>query len=226
MPAVEINSSFYRPHAATVYAKWAGSVPEGFRFAVKMPGAITHDLRLRQPSKVAPLLRRFLGEVSGLGATLGPVLVQLPPSLEFDLRIAKKFFELLRSEFTAHVVCEPRHLTWFSHKATDLMVHHEIARVAADPVRAPGADSPGAWPGLVYYRLHGSPRIYWSSYDDDYIAALAERLSRIRSSVDAWVIFDNTASGAALQNALQLAHHGHGVGRSSTSRTRASSCSG
>jgi uncharacterized protein YecE (DUF72 family) len=205
MSAVEINSSFYRPHTPAVYAKWAGSVPKDFRFAVKMPGTVTHELRLRQPSRFSPLLHRFVDETSGLGGRLGPVLVQLPPSLEFELRIAKRFFEVLRSIFAGSVVCEPRHPTWFTDKANTLLLQHRIARVAADPVRAPGAETPGGWPGIVYYRLHGSPRTYWSSYDQRYIQALADRLLAIGSSVEVWVIFDNTASGAALQNALQLA---------------------
>lgn len=203
MDAVEINSSFYRPHLERTYTKWADSTPAHFRFAVKLPGAITHELRLRQPARIAPLLRRFVGEISGLGAKLGPVLVQVPPSLEFDLRIATRFFDLLRSMLTSTVVFEPRHATWFSDRATDVLVRNEVARVVADPVRATGADVPGGWPGLVYYRLHGSPRTYWSSYDEPYLAALARTLSR-HAAEEVWVIFDNTASGAALENALQL----------------------
>jgi len=165
MSAVEINSSFYRPHAAAIYTKWADSSPQDFRFAVKLPGQITHDLRLRRPATLEPLISRFLEETSGLGVKRGPVLVQLPPSLEFEPRIAATFFRLLRSLFAGHVVCEPRHATWFARKADELLIRHEIARVAADPIRAPGAGRPGGWPGLVYHRLHGAPRTYWSSYD-------------------------------------------------------------
>lgn len=205
MPAVEINSSFYRPHAAATYSKWAGASPPDFRFAVKMPGTITHDWRLRQPAKLTPLLTSFITEATGLGSKLGPLLVQLPPSLEFEPRIAGAFFTRLRSLFTGQVVCEPRHATWFTTKADQLLVRHQVARVAADPVRAPGADTPGGWPGLVYYRLHGSPRMYWSSYDEAYLERLADTIRRSPSTAEVWVIFDNTASGAALQNALQLA---------------------
>ena len=205
MPSVEINSSFYRPHAATTYVKWADSAPGHFKFAVKMPGTITHELRLRQPARLEPLISRFVEETAGLGAKRGPVLVQLPPSLEFELRIANTFFRLLRSQLSGHVVCEPRHATWFSPKADALLIRHEIGRVAADPVRATGADRPGGWPGLVYFRLHGSPRTYWSSYEDRYLDVLADTISHVPSFAEVWVIFDNTASGAALQNALRLA---------------------
>jgi len=202
LPAVEINSSFYRSHTAATYARWAASTPPGFRFSVKMPRAITHEHRLRPPRLVEPMVRRFLAETSELGHRRGPVLVQLPPSLEFDARTADRFFGDLRSRHDGHVVCEPRHPTWFSARAEALLVQHEIGRVAADPARAPGAELPGGWPGIVYYRLHGSPRIYWSSYTDEYLAALVGAIRRTPRAVDVWVIFDNTASGAALENAL------------------------
>jgi uncharacterized protein YecE (DUF72 family) len=204
MTAAEINSSFYRPHAAETYARWAALTPAGFRFAVKMPSAITHDLRLRPPRVVGPLIDRFLAETAGLGDHRGPLLVQLPPSLEFDVGIGGRFWNTLRARFNGRVVCEPRHPTWFSARAEALLAQHQVARVAADPVRAPGAGVPGGWPGLAYYRLHGSPRTYWSAYDDDYLAALAGAVRAVARSVETWVIFDNTASGAALENACAL----------------------
>jgi uncharacterized protein YecE (DUF72 family) len=102
------------------------------------------------------------------------------------------------------VVCEPRHPTWFAAAAETLLVRHEVARVAADPAPAPGADVPGGWSGLVYYRLHGAPRKYWSPYEADTLARLGDALRRMVSRVDAWSVFDNTASGAAIENALDL----------------------
>jgi uncharacterized protein YecE (DUF72 family) len=78
--AVEINTSFYRSHRTVTYERWAASVPDGFRFTVKVPKAITHERRLED---VSDLLDRFLSEVGGLGPKLGPLLVQMPPSLSF-----------------------------------------------------------------------------------------------------------------------------------------------
>lgn len=204
LAATEINSSFYRPHATATYARWAGRTPRGFQFAVKVPKVVTHELRLREPRRIDALLADFLSESAGLGSRRGPLLVQLPPSLEFDAGIARRFFQTLRARFDGHVVCEPRHATWFTPKADALLVHHTIARVAADPARAAEAGAPGGWPGLVYYRLHGSPRTYWSAYDDRYLDTLAEAVRKISRSAEVWVIFDNTASGAALENACAL----------------------
>jgi uncharacterized protein YecE (DUF72 family) len=198
----EINSSFHRPHAATTYTRWAAAVPTGFRFAVKIPRVITHERELRA---TRALIERFLAESAGLGRKRGPLLLQLPPSLAFDRRVAARFLDLLRSRFDGLVVCEPRHPTWLAPDAEALLVQHGIARVGADPPPAPGADLPGAWPGLIYYRLHGAPRKYWSRYEADAVARLADALRRVPSRIDVWCLFDNTASGAALGNARELA---------------------
>lgn len=201
LPCAEINSSFHRPHSAATYAKWATSTPLEFRFAVKMPRTITHELKLR---RVRSQLDRFLGETRGLGKKRGPLLVQLPPSLELVPRVANNFFKLLRERYRGPIACEPRHATWFAPAADALLIRHRVARVAADPAPAAGADVPGGWPAFVYYRLHGSPRKYWSPYDEDYIVRLADELRNVPASADAWCIFDNTASGAAFENACEL----------------------
>lgn len=196
----EINSSFHRPHRPGVYAKWAASTPPGFRFCVKLPRTITHDLRLRRSRSP---LETFLAECSGLGEQRGPLLVQLPPSLAFERRAVAAFFRTLRQCFTGQVVCEPRHASWVSPAADGLLVEHRVARVAADPAHAPGLERPGGWDGLLYIRLHGSPRTYWSPYEPDRLADYA-RMLRESAATERWCIFDNTASGAAFANALDL----------------------
>jgi uncharacterized protein YecE (DUF72 family) len=198
--AVEINSSFYRPHRTVTYERWAASVPDGFRFAVKVPKAITHERRLKD---VGDLLNRFLSEVGGLGPKLGPLLVQLPPSLSFQPSISDTFLSGLRSRVAGGIVCEPRHASWFTPEVEALLDGFRIARVAADPAPVPGADEPGGWRGLSYYRLHGSPRIYYSAYSAEYLAATAGALARdAAAGVETWCIFDNTAAFAATGDAL------------------------
>ena len=201
-PAVEINSSFYRPHRPATYERWAASVPAGFRFAVKVPKEITHERRL---ADAGDALARLLEQLGGLGDRLGCLLVQLPPSLGFDERVAGGFARSLRALYGGAVAVEPRHESWFRPEAERLLAEHAMARVAADPARVPAAAEPGGDPGLVYYRLHGSPRIYYSSYGADYLDALAARLrSAAARGASTWCIFDNTASGAATGDALDL----------------------
>jgi uncharacterized protein YecE (DUF72 family) len=199
--AVEINSSFYRPHRPATYAKWAASAPRDFRFAVKMPRSITHEKRLRDAGVE---LARFAGEAGALGEKLGPVLIQLPPSLAFDAKIARAFFAGCRDDFAGLLACEPRHASWFADGAERMLEEFRIARVAADPARVvPEAAAPGGWRGFAYWRLHGSPRMYYSAYEPAFLESLARDLKRRKS--DAWCIFDNTALGAATDDALQTA---------------------
>jgi uncharacterized protein YecE (DUF72 family) len=198
--AAEINSSFHRPHRVSTYQRWAAAVPESFRFAVKVPKEITHQRKL---SGVEDLLDAFLSEVAGLGGTLGPLLVQLPPSLAFEAGMAERFLRDLRDRVQGLIACEPRHPSWFEPDADALLVQFRIGRVAADPARVPQAGRAGGWPGLTYFRLHGSPRVYHSPYEDAAIQSVVTQLHlRSESGGEGWCIFDNTASGAATENAL------------------------
>lgn len=195
---VEINSSFYRPHRPETYARWAASTPEHFRFAVKCPRAITHDARL-QGTEAA--LAEFIAQAAALGDAWAVLLVQLPPSLAFDPDVALRFFREVHAQFGRAVVCEPRHASWFTPEADALLRQARVSRAAADPARVPGAGEPGGWRGLAYCRWHGSPQIYRSAYTDDWLAAQRAGLPREH---DCWCIFDNTASGAALGDALRF----------------------
>ncbi len=202
LPCVEINSSFYRSHRASTWARWADSVPQDFRFSVKAPKSITHETALACSQE---LLSAFLHEALALGDKLGPVLFQLPPKLGFDRAHAAAFLTLLRSLYTGHVVFEPRHPNWFTPEADNLFQEFRIALAAADPSPAGVALAPGGYPDLVYYRLHGSPDRYYSTYTEDFLAALAETLREQSRHAAVWCIFDNTAAGAATGNALMLA---------------------
>ncbi len=201
MNAVEINSSFYRPHRRTTYERWAGSTPGEFRFSVKTPRLLTHEKLLIDPQAV---LDRFAGEVAGLGDRLGVLLVQFPPSLAFEPDVAAAFFDAVADRFSAPKACEPRHASWFTPDADAWLNGRQVARVAADPAPVTGAGEPGGWRGLTYVRLHGSPRTYYSAYSPEALAATAERIAREASAAPTWCVFDNTAAGCALPNALTV----------------------
>jgi len=198
---VEINSSFYRPHRPQTYERWAASTPAGFRFAVKCPKQISHEARLAGADEA---LARFVGEAGALSKKWAVLLVQLPPSLRFDAGVAGRFFDSVHAAFGGAVVCEPRHASWFTPEAEQLMLASEVARAAADPAKFPGAEMPGGHPSVFYFRWHGSPRMYWSPYDEAWLQERANVLKTLSKGVARWCVFDNTASGAALGNALQL----------------------
>jgi uncharacterized protein YecE (DUF72 family) len=205
----EINSSFHRSHRTAVYQRWAEQTPAGFRFAVKLPRTITHEGRLRRAREP---LRQFLAEVAGLGDKLGPLLVQLPPSFAFESRPVRSFFQLLAGMHSGAVVCEPRHASWFTASADRLMAALKVSRAGADPARWPPAARPGGWLGpegdgrgaVLYWRWHGSPRKYWSRYEEAWIAARAAEIRQWPADAECWCIFDNTAGSGAVPNALQL----------------------
>jgi uncharacterized protein YecE (DUF72 family) len=201
MNCVEINTSFYRPHQPKTYARWARSTPKQFRFSVKLPQAVSHAEALHFEKAH---LAQFFQEVIGLGEKLGVILVQFPPSLAFNRTRATALFDRIRHHTSVAVACEPRHESWFTENVDRWMAEREIARVAADPARIAGADEPGGWRGFSYLRLHGSPRIYYSNYDEAALNACASRIGTLVRNGSVWCIFDNTAAGAALGNALAL----------------------
>lgn len=201
-PIVEIDTSFYKPHRRETYERWAGSVPEHFRFAVKTPKAMTHEHRLADCDALAEM---FLQQVDGLGEKLSVLLVQLPPSLAFEPDVAGGFFDMLSKRTGARLACEPRHPSWFEAEAETLLASRRIARVAADPAPVPAAAVPGAWAGLAYFRWHGMPRVYYSEYDAESLARIGRQVQATAASgAEVWGIFDNTAAGHALGNALKV----------------------
>jgi len=201
LDCAEINSSFHRPHATTTYAKWRDSTPPAFRFAVKMPRAITHDLKLKDARE--PFVT-FLVQTDGLADKRGPLLFQLPPSLAFDGSVVTGFLDMVRRVYDGPMACEPRHPSWFAPPVASLLERYRVARVAADPAPVPEARTPGGWARLTYFRLHGSPRTYWSRYDENAIAGLAATIDGLTTAEQVWCVFDNTASGAAIENAWEL----------------------
>jgi uncharacterized protein YecE (DUF72 family) len=144
------------------------------------------------------------------------LLVQLPPSLELDRNTARAFFRSIHSGFDDAVLCEPRHPSWFTGYAERLLIEERFGHVRRirPNLLAPGRPAVG-WAGMRtdtairrdatgYYRWHGSPRMYWSRYEGDWLAARAAEIARWPESTDVWCVFDNMAAGAAADNALRL----------------------
>lgn len=201
--AVEINSSFYRPHRVSTYEKWASQTSDNFSFSVKLPRAMTHDAKLVD---IGQQLEVFIHEVSGLGPKLGCLLIQLPPSLQFSSSKYRETFTYLREAFTCSVVCEPRHPSWFTDEADAALSEAGIARVAASPSILPNSLKPGGDMQTCYYRLHGEPKMYYSNYTEHYLSAYSASIKHQKQNSNVWCIFDNTANGYAFSNATDLNH--------------------
>ncbi|MDQ0840252.1 uncharacterized protein YecE (DUF72 family) [Sphingomonas faeni] len=199
---MEVNSSFYKSHRRSTWERWAASVPDGFRFAAKVPKEISHGRRL---VNATDRLDQFLNEAGGLRGKLAILLLQLPPSFAFDPGVVAGFLDAVSDRSEAQIVCEPRHESWFSPEADALLAEHYVARVAADPAKAPGAELPGGWRGLTYLRLHGSPVMYRSAYGEERLRSYANVIAvDLAAGRQTWCMFDNTASSAALGDSLRL----------------------
>lgn len=122
------------------------------------------------------MLDSFLAQVCNLGNRLGCLLVPLPPSLAFDARTAGHFLRALRKRHGGPVALEPRHASWFTTPTDELLQSCEVGRVLADPAVNEAGRWPGGYAGLVYLRLHGLPRMYYSTYDQSVLDALVVRL--------------------------------------------------
>lgn len=191
---VEVNSTFYRRHKVSTFERWAASTPEGFRFAVKIPREITHR---RAMADIREPYATFLQDIAALGGKRGPLLCQLPPSLRFDPVRLEAAFDTMRALDRGPLVIEVRHGSWASEDAIGLLRRYSIDRVLADPAPVwPASDFREA---PRYVRLHGKPTVYYSSYSGAEIAAFSALLG-----ADSWCVFDNTASGAAIRNALTM----------------------
>ncbi len=193
----EINQTFYRlPQASTLH-RWVQITPENFRFSCKLHRKFTHFHRLSSTDG----LEEFIAVVKHLEEKLVGILVQLPPSLQYNEENAKRFFTTLKGYFEGIIVVEPRHKSWI--EAEDLLVSLQIARVAADPPRYKVDNEPGGYKKFSYYRLHGFPKLYCSEYKNTFLQDLARKIL-IDKTEEKIVIFDNTACGYAIKNALQL----------------------
>jgi len=104
--------------------------------------------------------------------------VQLPPGLRYDERTALAFFDGLRAPFAGDIVCEPHHPTWFTQTVDMRLNALQIARVVADPAIVPEARKPGGCLDVLYLRLHGAPKIYYSSVQ------ITEAAATLRSAME------------------------------------------
>ncbi|MCX8995487.1 DUF72 domain-containing protein [Rhizobiaceae bacterium BDR2-2] len=191
---VEINSTFYRRHKPSTFARWAESVPGSFRFSVKIPREITH---VRAMKDIRERFDIFLEDIAPLGEKRGPLLFQLPPSLAFDPDEMETALKTIRNADQGMIVIEVRHKSWRPDEAVALLRKYSVDRVLADPAPVWSAETFTDPPR--YVRLHGKPKIYYSRYTDEEIRSFSRRLAS-----DSWCVFDNTASGAAIENALTM----------------------
>jgi uncharacterized protein YecE (DUF72 family) len=201
---VEINNSFYHLPSISSIETWKKSVEPSFLFCPKVSRFITHIKRLTEPETTLP---PFFERMLLLEPQLGPFLIQLPPSLAFDMEVAGKFFEELRARYGSYAFAlEARHASWMTEEAIDLLRRMEIAWVIADSgkrfIRGAYITSPH-----IYIRFHGPDGSYATSYTEAAMKAYAEKISEwVKQGHTVWAFFNNTDHEYALENARTLAN--------------------
>jgi uncharacterized protein YecE (DUF72 family) len=195
---VEVNSTFYRlPQRKTVEA-WRAQVPEGFLFAVKASRFITHMKKLKNPDEP---IRRMFSVIDGFGATLGPILFQLPPGWRANVERLRDFLAALPKG--RRYAFELRDESWLCDEVFEALSQANAAHVLYDfdgrqPPERVTAD-------FVYVRLHGPGARYKGSYSSPALAAWRERAERWRrQGLDVFVFFDNDEEGYAAADAERL----------------------
>jgi uncharacterized protein YecE (DUF72 family) len=230
LPTLEINGTFYSLTTPAACTAWRQLVPRDFVFAIKGSRYITHMLKLRKFD--APLANFCASGILRLGATLGPILWQLPPQLPFDRERVLRLFGAVPRDVAAaerwarrhdgrttgraalrapdgrdrairHAI-EIRHPSWLEDDALETLRALDLALVAADAAgRYPLCFERTA--NFAYVRLHGSATLYVSRYEDDEIAAWAERIvGWTADGSDVYVYFDNDGEGHAPYDAVRL----------------------
>ena len=193
---VEVNATFYRTMNPSTFEKWRQGTPENFIWAVKANRFITHIKRLQD---VTDSLQKFFASVDLLGAKLGAVLFQLPPSLIFDAAICESFCKELPEG--KRCVLEARHPSWTGKEALELLENNGIAWCISDTAgRYPYIEAVTA--DFIYIRLHGSTTLYASDYTQDELTSWAEKIRTWNK--DTFVYFDNDFMGYAPKNAQRL----------------------
>jgi uncharacterized protein YecE (DUF72 family) len=193
---VEINSTFYHFPRASTIEMWRERAGPGFLYAVKAWRTITHTRRIGRCGRE---LRDFFRRIERLGETLGPVLFQLPPRFRVDRPRLRRFLRRLPADFRCAL--EFRDPSWLHPGVYDDL---RSAGVAACRVSSPDLDGPRdvLTAPFAYWRLHGARSWYEGAYAARELDGLADEVRRARR--EAFVYFDNTADGAAIEDARSL----------------------
>ncbi|WP_018292164.1 DUF72 domain-containing protein [Verrucomicrobium sp. 3C] len=200
-PAVEVDSSFYRRPRAETYHRWVEATPADFAFALKGHRFVTHVNRLLRSEES---LQLQLEDASPLGSKLKAFLWQLPAFFPRDLARLESFAKALaEAKGSARHVLEFRHPSWFDPEVASLLGHYRIGSCQSDAADWPLWDA--VTTDLVFVRLHGAEVTYVSSYSENELASWAERIRTWQGEArTVHLYFDNTAGGAAVENALTL----------------------
>ncbi len=215
---VENDGTFYRLPAPETFAGWRDRTPADFVMALKASRYLTHVKRLRDPAEP---VARLLGAAAGLGDRLGPVLLQLPPTLTADPPRLADCLAAFAAVPLAHkllVAVEPRHPSWWTGATKDVLAAHGACLCWADQLGRPVTP---LWrtAGWGYLRFHQGAASPWPRYGTRALLAWLDRLTAAwPDEAPVYVYFNNDAAGGAIADSAEFAALARRAGRT-VSRT-------
>lgn len=201
-PTTEVNYSFYHLPRPQTYTNWANQVPENFLFSVKASRLITHNKRLVDVEEAWEI---FTDNASTLGAQLGPILLQFPPSFKADKKRLEDFFKLTKRVLrrSPRLACEFRHESWFTKEIYRMLEKYGAALCIADSPKYPRKEM--LTTDFTYIRFHGRSELFASRYSEEELSAEVKKIARyLKKGIEVFVYFNNDARGYAVENARML----------------------
>lgn len=215
---VEINTTFYGIPQKHVWRKWKANIlNENFIFSIKAPNYLSHKKKFTVDLDFKKVWKVFWKRCQILENNLGPILFQLPPYLKFTEKIMEKFKELKKFLPKWNYAFEFRNIDFYNDEMYDLFNKYKWTIVLAH------INNKTQWiknmpnkrklyltkeifkSNIIYMRLHGFSGEYIGSYNKKFLNYLSEFIKKYkRKSI--YIIFNNTDSGDALNNAIELSN--------------------
>ncbi|SHN35939.1 DUF72 domain-containing protein [Cryptosporangium aurantiacum] len=199
-PTVEVNNAFYRLPEKSTFADWRARTPDGFVVTVKASRYLTHVKRLAEPEEP---VARLMDRAAALGDRLGPVLLQLPPTLRADASVLDACLAAFPP--STRVAVEPRHESWWSTEVREVLEKHGAALCWADRLGRPVTPR---WrtTDWGYLRLHEGRANPRPRYGRQALQTWADRLTHTYTArEDVYVYLNNDPGGAAIVDAEAIA---------------------
>jgi uncharacterized protein YecE (DUF72 family) len=200
--AVEINSTYYQLPKSEAVAGWYRNTPKNFLFCPRLIRALTENHELNTNEN---LLKAFLGHFITLELSLGPIIVEIPPSISLEHPHVLPFLDMLGGFSHSYTfVIEARHLSWANPKAAEMCETRGLAWSISDFC--------GQFPTIqktlsnnAYLRFHGTNNIDQSNYSHETLGHCAEKAKQwLSENKQVFVFFNNHFGGHALENAREF----------------------
>jgi uncharacterized protein YecE (DUF72 family) len=220
---VEVNTSFYHFTKKSTFEKWITQINADyadltqtmqknisaksasssaksalFLFSIKLHRLFTHFRKLKLNKDDKRILKETIESYKVLGKNLGPILIQLPPSLKKDLKVLEKF---LKNFENLKLAIEFRHKSWLDKETYNFLKKKKVAFVISDSPRWPTDIVKTA--DFVYIRFHGKPRLFASKYEKEELQRYAKEIKKLKPKI-LFAYFNNDAEGYAVEDALEF----------------------